>query len=258
MKKETKKEESIIDLDSFNDVSLYQLIPSGKGFGLALLKTYVDAVHNGAKINSLLISGKEGLQTHASAFLRALAIDNYNQTDASFIQTPYDLYIFLCGQQYEGYVISSVERLMPSVRSHLCEILTKKVFRPYNYMEQKHDTHEVQGIIIMTTKNIKIVPEPIVHAIQHICEIETFTPEQLELVILQRLKYAKLDYEDESILKDIVRYGESNLNKCIRFLECCISVIQADCRNKLLNRDIIKVARFTRIPNNDDDSDIPF
>lgn len=253
-----KKEESSIDLDSFNDVSLYQMVPSGKGFGQSLLKYYVDAVHNGAKINSLLISGKEGLQTHASAFLRALAIDNYNQTDASFIQTPYDLYIFLCGQPYDGYIISNIEHLMPSVRSHICDILTKKKFRPFNYMEQRHDEYDITNIVVMTTKNIKIVPEPIVHAIQNLCEIDIFTPEQLELVILQRLKYAKLDYENESILKDIVRYGESNLNKCIRFLKCCIAVIQADSRYKLLNRDIIKVARLNRTPNYDDDSDIPF
>ena len=96
MKKQTKQQE-IIDLDSFNDVSLFQMIPSGSGMGLSHLKTIVDSVHNGrAKLNSLLIIGKEGLQTHSSALIRALGISDYNQIDGSLLQLISGIHQFFC------------------------------------------------------------------------------------------------------------------------------------------------------------------
>ena len=71
MKKQAKQQ-PVIDLDTFQEVSLFQLIPSGAGMGQAMLKVFVDSVHNGnGKLTSLLITGKEALQTHASAFLKS-------------------------------------------------------------------------------------------------------------------------------------------------------------------------------------------
>ena len=46
MKKQTKQQPAI-DLDTFDDVSLFQMIPSGGGFGQSMLKVFVDSVHNG-------------------------------------------------------------------------------------------------------------------------------------------------------------------------------------------------------------------
>ena len=76
------------------------------------------------------------------------------------------------------------------------------------------------------------------------------------MIILQRLKYAKIDYENEYILQDIVRYGKNNLKKSIRFLKCCIAVMQSQGRQKLNVEDVIKSARLNRL--NDFDPDIPF
>ena len=60
--KKQKKQQQIIDLDSFDDISLFQMIPSGTGMSLSHLKTLVDSVHySQAKLNSLLLTGKEGL-----------------------------------------------------------------------------------------------------------------------------------------------------------------------------------------------------
>ena len=69
MKKQTKQQ-PVIDLDTFDEVSLYQMIPSGSGMGLSHLKTIVDSVHNGrAKVSSLLITGTTALTTHSFSFL---------------------------------------------------------------------------------------------------------------------------------------------------------------------------------------------
>jgi len=256
MKKQTKQQ-AVIDLDSFNDVSLFQMIPSGTGMGLSLLKTIVDSVHNGrAKLNSLLITGKEGLQTHASAFIGALGISDYNQIDASLLLSPPSLHPFFCQGSYQAFVISNCEKLVPVVQTPIYHVLTKQQFGLYNYHTGAPDIYPVSGLVLMTTRNNKKVPAPILDAVQHIVQLEDYTKEQLELIILQRLKYAHADYENEYILQDIVRYGHNNLGKCIRFLKCCISVMQSEGRQKLSVEDVIKSARLNRL--NDLGDDIPF
>ena len=78
--------------------------------------------------------------------------------------------------------------------------------------------------------------------------MENYTNGQLKLVILQRLKYAKVDYENESVLKNIVRYGQNDLMKSIKFLRCSVAVMQSEGRHKLLKEDVVKGARLNRMP----------
>jgi hypothetical protein len=246
MKKQTKQHDQVIDLDTFN-ISLFKMVPSGKGMSLSLLKTYVDAVLNGrAKLNSLLITGKAGLQTHAGAFLRALGIDYYNQIDAEMIQSVFDLHVFLCGEQYDGYIIRNLEKMSIDAQKHLYNVLTKQQLIPYNYVEQKHDYHDVPGTIIFTSKNNKKIAGPILGNINQAVELENYTTGQLELIILQRLKYAHIDYGN--VAKNIVRHGNNDLNKCIRFTKCCIAVMQSEGRHKLLKKDVFRGARLNRFP----------
>ena len=251
MKKQIKQ--TTIDLKTFQEVSLFQMIPSGKGFGQAMLKIFVDSVHNGnGKLTSLLITGKEGLTTHASAFLRALGIDNINQIDASMLYNNHDLYVFFCAQIYQGYIITNLENVMPTSQFHLCEILKKQVFSPYNYMAKEIDIHDVPGLVIMTAKDRKKVPESVLKSIDYVVELEDYTKEQLELVILQRLKYAHIDYEDEYILSEIVRLGEEDLEKSIQFMRYCVAVMQAEGKSRLQKEDIVRTGRLNRLPFADD------
>jgi hypothetical protein len=250
------KQQLTIDLNTFSDVSLFQLIPSGSGSGLSHLKVLVDSVLNGgAKLNSILITGKTGLTTHASAFLRALGIENYNQIYASMFHNSHEFYTFFCTQQNDGYIINHIENIGTSAQYYLCQILKKQQFSPYNYMESRHDTYDVPGLLVMTARERKKVPEPIAKNVNHVVEIEEFSTEQLSLVILQRLKYANIDYEDEYILSEIVQYGEQDLQKSICFLKTCIAVMQADGRSRLQKEDIVKAGRLKLLPVDDE---VPF
>ena len=230
--------------------------------GQSLLKTYVDAVLNGrAKLNSLLIVGRNGLQSHASAFLRALGIDYYNQIDAAMIQSVFDLHVFLCGENYEGYVISNVEKMAIDAQKHLNTVLMKQQLKPYNYMEQKHDYFDVPGTVVLTSKKSKKIAGPILDSINHTVELENYTTDQLQLIILQKLKYANIGYGDKAILKNIVRYGQNDLKKSIKFMRCCVAVMQAECENEILKKEhVIRAARLNRLPVVDDDFEdtIPF
>ena len=257
--KKHQKHEQIIDLDTFGDVSLFQMIPSGSGMGLSHLKTLVDSVLIGnAKLNSLLLAGKAGLKTHSSAFLRGLGIDDYNLIDCSLLNHNHDLHSFFCLQNYAGYVITNIEVANNTVQYHLPRIIKTQIFNAYNYMEKCFDAYDVTGMIIMTTKKVKEVPQCISSIADHIVEIENFTREQLELVILQRLKYAHIDYQDESVLQNIVGYGRHDLNQCIRFLKCSIAVMQAEGRQVLTVEDVEKAGRLHRLPRLDVGDEIPF
>ena len=256
MKKQTKQQ-PVIDLDTFEDVSLFQMIPSGQGFGQSMLKIFVDSVLNGSgKLTSLLIVGKAGLTTHSFAFLRALGIDNINQTYAAMFSVPHDIYTFFCTEPCDGYIINNIHNIGNSAQYYLCQILKEQEFSPYNYMEQKHDTYDVSGIVVMTTRDLKKVPEQIVKNV-YVVEIENYTAPQLELVILQRLKYAKIDYEDESVLQEIVKYGNNELDKSIRFMRCCVAVMQSQGRQVLLKEDVIRAGRLNRLPGIDGGHDMP-
>ena len=258
MKKQSKQQ-PVIDLDTFEDVSLYQMNPSGKSMGLSLLKTLVDSVLNGnAKLSSLLIAGSAGLQTHAPAFIRALGIDNYNQIDGSLLQSPNGLHMFFCPDSNEAFIISNADKIPTIVQLHITNILTKQQFSLYNYLKEGADVFEVSGLVVMTSKSSKKVPAPILDGIQHIVEIEGYTTEQLELVILQRCKYASVEIEDQYILSDIVQYGEEDLEKSIRFLRTCITVMQAEGRQRLIPEDVIRAGRLNRLPDIDIGDDIPF
>ena len=86
MMEKTKQE--ICDLSEFdNTVSLWQLIPAGKGKALTLLRTIVDSIHNSdnPKLPSILIIGEEGKRTHASAFFRALGVKQIDEIHASLL-----------------------------------------------------------------------------------------------------------------------------------------------------------------------------
>ena len=107
MKKQ--EEQETIDLDTFDDVSLWQMMPR---MGQSLLKTIVDSIHNGnAKLSSLLIKGKDGLETHGSAFIRALGFENYNQIDGSLLNPSSGLLQFFCSEKKDGRIqLPSVTR----------------------------------------------------------------------------------------------------------------------------------------------------
>lgn len=88
-------------------------------------------------------------------------------------------------------------------------------------------------------------------------EIESYSSSQLENIIQQRLMYAYITYENQSVLKNIVKYGKHDLNKCIRLMKSSVMIMQSQGRRILLMEDINNGARMNRIEYENDD-DIPF
>ena len=251
MKKQQKQE--IISIDKFDDtVSLYQLISPGAGRGLSHLKIIVNSIlHNPEqqqrKPLSLLIVGKQGLRTHARSFIRALGMENIKELPSQLLNAPpnaiHDYFNFFLPCQ--SFLISNIETLYPSVLKTIYEIMSEGKYEGYDYQRRAREEVAVYNPVVMTACDEKKIPKYFKEKIDHIVKMEDYLEDQLELIVLQRLKYAGLDYDEEKVLNLVVAYGHDNLHNIIRLLRSSITVMLAENRSVLKIDDVKKVMGYS-------------
>lgn len=240
-----KTKQDICDLSEFDDtVSLWQLIPAGKGKALTLLRTIVDSIHNSdnLKLPSVLIIEEEAKRTHARAFLRALGVTQIKEIHASLLDPTTGLIQFFSPDRNAAHLIAYVELLVPAVELAICEIIKSNKYHLYNFLKEGKDTFNVPGLIVLTARNLRKVAEPIIETVNYVIHIERYTC--LDLILLQRLKYIGIDYECEDVLQEVLKVGKGQLKYMINFLQVCLAVMKADGRNKLLLKDVEKAERI--------------
>jgi hypothetical protein len=145
----------------------------------------------------------------------------------------------------DSHIISYVSVLYPATLKTLYEIITTGKYSTYDYFKKTTEVVPVYKPIIMTTHAIKNVPNYFIEKIDHIIELESYTDQQLELIVLQRLKYCNLDYDEEKVLSLIVEYGLEKLEKIIRLLKSSITVMLADSRTTLTVDDVKSVMSYS-------------
>ena len=109
----------------------------------------------------------------------------------------------------------------------------------------------------MTTHRSDKIPKYFTEKIDHIVELEDYTDQQLELAVLQRIKYCQIGYQEEKVLQLIAEYGHKDLHKIIRLLKDAITVMLSDSRTVLTVGDVEKAKRLCAQPVPVDDG-IPF
>ena len=251
MKKQEQKQ--IINIDQFDStVSLYQLIPPGAGRGLSYLKLIVNSIlHNPGtqqrKPLSLLIVGKQGAKTHGRSFIRALGLEEIREIPAQLLNAPsnavHDYFNPLLPTQ--SFLISNIDALYLSVLKTLYEIITTGEYSGYDYQKRAKEVVAVFAPVIMTACDISKIPKYFQESIDHIVQLEEYSEQVLELIVLQRLKYAQIDYEEEKVLNLLVAYGHNDLHKIIRLLKSSITVMMSDNRTVLTVNDIKKVMAYS-------------
>ncbi len=223
-------------------------MPSGAGRGLSHIKLIVDSILNNPKQESnkpltLLITGKQGKRTHARSFIRALGLEFINESPAHLLQAQPSAIseffdpLLLC----ESYIISDANLLSPSLLKILHQIMTIGKFSYNNHYNHCKEITAVYHPLIMTSQSKVKIPNYLIEKIDNLVELEDYTDQQLELIVLQRLKYANIDYDDEKVLEIIVEYGNKYLHQIIRLLKSAITVMLADSRRVLKVGDVDKV-----------------
>ena len=91
----------------------------------------------------------------------------------------------------------------------------------------------------MTAHDISKIPDYFLEKISNVVMVGEYPKQNLELVVLQRLKYARIDYENEKVLSSIVEYND-NLHNIITILKNSITVMLADSRSVLTVDDVNK------------------
>ena len=250
---EKQQQKQIISIDEFDEtVSLYQLIPAGAGRALAHLKTIVNSILNNPeqeqrKPLSLLIVGPQATRTHARAFVRALGIEDVRETPAQLLQCPPNAAhdFFNDFVPFQSFLISGIDFLYTPVQKTFHEIITKGEYFGYNYLKRAREVVAVYNPVIMTARDISKIPDYFQESIEHIVQLEEYSKQNLELVVLQRLKYAQIDYEDEQVLNLLVDYGCNDLQNIIRLLKISVTTMLAGNRSVLTVNDVNKAKRFS-------------
>jgi hypothetical protein len=240
------QDEQIISLNEFETVSLYQLLPNSDGQALAHLKTIVNSIlHNPEqqqrKPISLLVVGRQGTRTHARAFLRALGIEDIKESPAQILHASNNAIndFFNPLLPAESFLLSNIETLYSSIQKKLYNIITKGEYTYFDYNKRSKGVSAVYKPVVMTTHDITEIPGYFQESISHVVILGEYPKQILELVVLQRLKYARIDFEEE-VLSLLVELGCNDLHNIITILKNSITVMLADSRSTLTVDDVNK------------------
>ena len=115
----------------------------------------------------------------------------------------------------------------------------------YDYNRRTKEIVAIHVPVVMTAREEKKIPKYFQESIDHIVKLEEYSKEQLELIVLQRLKYCGIGYEEEKVLWLIVEYGHKNLRKVIRLFKSSITVMMSENRSVLTVGDVKKVMGYS-------------
>jgi hypothetical protein len=235
-----KNEQIIKTIDDFEiDATLWNIFTGGSGKALILLKKIVDSVQwqKVDKMPSILLYGDEGKQLLVQAFCNSLAIDDITEFEAKYFDV--NSIEFLFETKPHNLLIKNIESLSPYNEPYIWQCLKNSHFQKYD-----HSTRGISyiycNLIILTASNIDSVPSQLLNLVDYKIKVERFTAEQLELLILQRLKYLNIstsDSETNKILKQIVEIG-MDLKNTIGLLKRCITVMHSEGRDNLTLKDV--------------------
>ena len=232
-----KNEQIIKTIDDFEiDATLWNIFTGGSGKSLILLKKIVDSVQwqKVDKMPSILLYGDEGKQLLVQAFCHSLAIDDITEFEAKYFDV--NSIEFLFETNPHNLLIKNIESLSPYNEAYIWQCLKNSCFQKYDYTK-KGISYVYCNLIILTASHIESVPSQLLNLVDYKIKLERFTAEQLELLILQRLKYCNITYESDEVLKQIVDIG-IDLKNTIGLLKRCITVMHSEGRDNLTLKDV--------------------
>lgn len=241
------------DLRVFEDVSLWQLIPAGGGHALSYLRKIVDYLltQRPERMPTVCIYGSEGKRTHALAFLNSLAITTIKEIDGRAIQAYSGFQTSYEETTPDTGVIITHAHSMPSYSYYtLYQILRERRFAQYNINSKKSEYIAVHGMSIITATSPTDAMQVVLDQIDYAVQLEPYTDEQRKLIILQRIKYCGLNYEDERVLEMIVHEGNGILREMIQLLRACVVIVKSEGRETVHINDVKRACILCQIHRN--------
>lgn len=232
--KNTKQQ--VYKFEEFNEhVSLWNMIPAGDGASLVLLRKILDGIQSGAfnRAPSIFIIG-EGADIYALALANSLCSGNVRHIEGRYLTGTNDQVSFWGDSLFDTVHIINEPQTTGLNESVIWHILKNRVCKFRSFDRNNVQYIHVNGTIILTATDLKRIPSQLIRASNFKVIIDSYTQQQLELIVHQRLNFCGVDYGDnEDILKSIIEYGNGNLNLILDFLKVCILMIQSEGEEKL-------------------------
>ncbi len=139
------------------------------------------------------------------------------------------------------YFISSADQLAASSITLLYKFLIHGHVRIRNYMASDYRTVSSANKLFVFSVNEpkKLCPDLLKAIDYHCCLNDYLPPNQIELIIEQRLKWCGVDY-DKQVPAIIVRNGWATIAQNIRLLGVCNLIMRGDNRTKMKIQDVEK------------------
>ena len=271
MKKGKTQNNTIYEIDDFqHHCHLWNIVPSGQGKGIVLLRKIVDAIQNNNysrpynKIPSFLITGEEGKGLVARALVNSLQIEDIRECPSCYLENGISSHQFFSDSiTNTAHIITHIEHLNKVAESVVWRYLAQGRCTYSNFFTKKIDSIiHCNGLIVLTTKNKDVLSSSIIKAIDNIVELERFSNEQLKLIVHQRLKFIGMEYDGEGILQEIVGKDPLGIGEVMQFLKKCVMLMHAENWDCLTYEIVEKAVRLSSLsvepPPSPPDDDIPF
>jgi len=234
--KQQEEEKYVNLIYNFEDyVGLYNLII--KDLCLIKLQMIVDSIHNTRfhsknskeiRYPTVLLHGKESLKTTAIALLRSVGMETIKVVQAGLYGGASSSIIHFqdCN---EGIVLCNIEELQADKQTQniILNIIKTGKFSLYNYFEKKEETHDYNGMLVLTCHDLSKVHEQIYKSVSHVVQLIPLHSTELELIVRQRLVFSGIEVEDDDVVKRIVKEGR-DMRGVIRFLQECVMMMKAN------------------------------
>jgi len=231
-----KKIQQTYKFDEFDQhVSLWNIVPAGKGHSLVVLRKIIDSIHNGTfKKNPSVIIAGEGARTLGVALANTLCSEDIRQCDAKFLNNTRSQVEHFAASLFDTvHIISNINTIGMS------EGVLWHFLRNGHYKFQSFDGSHCQyiyvhGIMCLCCRDIKSVSPSIMSVVDHKITLEPYTQDQLKLLVHQRLTFCGMNYDnDEEVLAAIVKHGCAELPGIIDLLKMCVLLVHTEGRDKL-------------------------
>lgn len=254
--KKTEQTKTNRDIDDFEqDIHLWNMISGGSAKGLMLLRKVVDATFSKtdkSRMPRVLIIGDDnsGSNFHARALTKSLCLEDIKEVPAKFIDgsggmNSKEFFASNCGLN-SAHLIYDLDALRSSAESVLWRYLKIGSIAYDNPLRESEAPEMIfcNGLMVLTVNELQKISKQIIDAMDFVVKLEPYSPQQLELIVLQRLKYCNVSYESEEVLKGIVHHADKTINGVIHFLKICLTIIGADGRNEITLKDVALAARL--------------
>ncbi len=226
-----------------NEVPIYKVLFQDKTTLLlksVIEKLSIDRFENvNFRLPGILLSDGEGKELLAKAFANSICFK------FEHVQSRHLMAGGSCGSLYKNidqetvYYISAAEELTAYSISMLFKLLTEGYSKVRIYGGNYETVTAENKLFIFSTDHEEQICPDLYKAIDYHCVLNSYTTEQMEIIVEQRLKWCGVGFE-EQIPAIIVRNGEGSMSKCIRLLSICFLVMRGDGRTKMIMGDVEK------------------